>query len=414
MTDISSFLPVDKSSFIRGVLFSLLTDETTILENIQGIGEDSLSALKVVESCGKTITRSRNQISITGKTVSPTSVLDCGNSATTMRLAMATLGFLGKKCKFTGDESLMSRDQSHFITAAALYGISIIEIDGHYQLNPIPGHIHCIVKTSLPVQSAQLKSFHLILMMKMGGRLKFDIETRAYTEKILNLMGASIKTSANKIVVQPIMKPLHGISFVPGADSSSAFIALSLAALKGTPALIRGVLLDDSRIEPFHFLKEMGYNLSIVRKKDDIGEVKLSGRSKIPAKHFILNQSILPKTVDEVPFLALLAVASGHSITVEEAGWLRSKESDRISVTVNLLRAICKSQEKAEGFHAEPAQVKKKISLSHSSDHRMEMLAAMLALFAGENFQPNDSVSVSFPKFRKLYETLRKNYDEEN
>ena len=383
---LDEFIPVDKSSAIRAFLFSLLTDEDVEVICGSVLPEDVLSALNCLNLFGKIVEQNGGIFKISGKTKKPLQSIDCGNSATMMHILMGISVYLGMNLELTGDKSLMSRDHSAFSEAAKLYNGSFVE-------------------TELAKESAQLKSFHLISMLKNGGKLHFKSRTRRNTEDLLAKMGAKIVESKNCIEVFPV-ETLHGYSVEIKLDPSSAFVAACAAFVFGKSFEISNIYKDDSRMTPFILLKNAGFEIKIEK---DCDSFKVSGNPACKEVHDInVKENQVAEIIDEIPFVAFMVARAGGTFTVRGASWLRNKESDRIRESVKRFSLTHETEEFDDGFSVlGAAKHALKGEIPHSLDHRMEMLSSLIAQDNGYYFKMNDSYRISFPKFYELFKYLK-------
>ena len=383
---LDEFIPVDKSSAIRAFLFSLLTDEDVEVICGSVLPEDVLSALNCLNLFGKAVEQNGWVFTISGKTKKPLQAIDCGNSATMMHILMGISVYLGMDLELTGDKSLMSRDHSAFSEAAKLY-------QGNF------------VDTALAKESAQLKSFHLISMLRNGGKLHFKSRTRRNTEDLLAKMGAKIVENKNCIEVLPV-EHLHGYSVEIKLDPSSAFVAACAAFVFGKSFEISNVYKDESRMTPFILLQNAGFEIKIEEERDSF---KVSGNTVCKEVHDInVDKNQVAEIIDEIPFIAFMVARAGGTFTVRNASWLRNKESDRISESVKRFSLTHETEEFDDGFSVlGAAKHALKGEIPHSLDHRMEMLSSLIAQDSGVNFKMNDSYKISFPKFYELFTYLK-------
>ena len=383
---LDEFIPVDKSSAIRAFLFSLLTDEDVEVICGSVLPEDVLSALNCLNLFGKAVEQNGWVFTISGKTKKPLQAIDCGNSATMMHILMGISVYLGMDLELTGDKSLMSRDHSAFSEAAKLY-------QGNF------------VDTALAKESAQLKSFHLISMLRNGGKLHFKSRTRRNTEDLLAKMGAKIVENKNCIEVLPV-EHLHGYSVEIKLDPSSAFVAACAAFVFGKSFEISNVYKDESRMTPFILLQNAGFEIKIEEERDSF---KVSGNTVCKEVHDInVDKNQVAEIIDEIPFIAFMVARAGGTFTVRNASWLRNKESDRISESVKRFSLTFETEEFADGFSVSGASKHPlKGDIPHSFDHRMEMLSSFVSQDSGVDFRMNDSYKISFPKFYELFEYLK-------
>lgn len=383
---LNDFIPVDKSSAIRAFLFSLLTDDDVEVICGSVLPEDVLSALNCLNLFGKIVEENCGAFKISGKTKKPVKAINCGNSATMMHILMGISVYLGMELELTGDESLMSRDHSAFSEAAKLY-------HGNF------------VDTALAKESAQIKSFHLISMLKSGGRLHFKSRTRRNTEDLLTKMGAKIVEKTNCIEVSPT-ETLHGYSVEIKLDPSSAFIAACTALIFGKSFVISNIYKDDSRMTPFILLQNAGFDIKI---EEEGGSFKVSGTPLCKeAQDINVLENQVAEIIDEIPFVAFMVARIGKKFSVRNASWLRNKESDRISESVKRFSLTFETKEFADGFSVSGVTKHAlKGEIPHSFDHRMEMLSSLIAIDSGYYFKMNDSYKISFPKFYELFEYLK-------
>ena len=383
---LNEFIPVDKSSAIRAFLFSLLTDEDVEVICGSVLPEDVLSALNCMNLFGKIVEQNDGVFKISGKTKKPLQSIDCGNSATMMHILMGISVYLGMNLELSGDKSLMSRDHSAFSEAAKLYHENFVD-------------------TALAKESAQLKSFHLISMLRNGGKLHFKSRTRRNTEDLLAKMGAKIVENKNCIEVLPV-EHLHGYSVEIKLDPSSAFVAACAAFVFGRSFEISNIYHDESRMTPFHLLQNAGFEIKIEKERDSF---KVSGDPTCKEVHDInVDKNQVAEIIDEIPFVAFMIARAGGTFSVRGASWLRNKESNRIEESVKRFSLTHETEEFADGFSVSgEAKHALKGDIPHSLDHRMEMLSSLIAQDSWVDFKMNDSYKISFPKFYELFIYLK-------
>ncbi|HQI05081.1 MAG TPA: hypothetical protein PL195_07440 [bacterium] len=383
--NLSNFIPADKSSLIRGYLFSLLTDEPVCVYYSDDLPNDIKTAFKCLRKFGKTVTVSGSTADISGVSAAPSELIDCENSATVMHILMGIAKYREWDLKLTGDRSLMRRDHSEFTRAGELYGA-------------------CFVETVLSKESAQLKSFHLIAMLKSGGRLCFKSQTRRNTEELLKRMGVELFEKKGCIEVKPVKK-LNGYELGMKLDPSSAFIAACSAIICGKQFIISAIYPEKLRMEPFKYLKKAGYSVS-VSLKDEGYEVKWSGGFKTGLSRIVVSNNEVAKIIDEIPFIAYMSARVGCSFELKNGEWLRNKETDRISETVRRVEMFSETVETVDGFIVKNKKSTGTIKFPHSDDHRMEMLSKLIAVDKNIPFMVNDCYNVSFPGFLRMIEAL--------
>ena len=383
---LDEFIPVDKSSAIRAFLFSLLTDEDVEVICGSVLPEDVLSALNCLNLFSKVVKQNGVVFKISGKTKKPLKAIDCGNSATMMHILMGISVYLGMDFELAGDKSLMSRNHGDFSEAVKLYHGDFVD-------------------TALAKESAQLKSFHLISMLRNGGKLHFKSRTRRNTEDLLAKMGAKIVENKNCIEVSPV-ECLHGYSVEIKLDPSAAFITACAAFVFGRSFEISNIYHDESRMTPFILLQNAGFEIKIEKERDSF---KVSGDPTCKKVRDVdVEKDQVAEIIDEIPFIAFMVARAGGTFTVRNASWLRNKESDRIRESVQRFLLIFKTEEFEDGFSVSgAAKHALKGEIPHSFDHRMEMLSSFVSQDLGVDFRMNDSYKISFPRFYELFKYLK-------
>jgi len=117
----------------------------------------------------------------------------------------------------------------------------------------------------------------------------------------------------------------------------------------------------------------------------------------------------IPRLIDELPLVAALgAVARGVTV-ISGAEELRAKESDRISATVECLRAVgVQAEERSDGLEVEGTDAPLRGRIRARGDHRIAMVFGVLGALPGNAIEVDDpgAADVSFPGFWRLLERL--------
>jgi 3-phosphoshikimate 1-carboxyvinyltransferase len=110
----------------------------------------------------------------------------------------------------------------------------------------------------------------------------------------------------------------------------------------------------------------------------------------------------VPSLIDELPLLACVAAAAGVQLEVTGAAELRVKESDRIRVVVQNLRAVgAKAEELPDGFRVLPGPANFAGIVDPQGDHRIAMAFGVLSVVTGNRIEITNPevVAVSYPGF---------------
>lgn len=387
--------PADKSETLRSLLLSALTEGEKTIDNPL-IAEDTLSMAECLKKLGAEIRFEDGKFFVRGAAdLFLGETLDCGNSATTLRLLVGALSGLGVKATFTGDESLKSRDFSDVITPLTEAGAVIESNNGFLPITLKKGITKPLYAETT---SAQVKGG--VLLAGLFGKQKATVNElapmRDVTERLLTLGGANIVKDGDTLTLDGGEVAFE--KFTVGGDFSSAAFFLTLGLLRGV-VTVTGVNLAKNRTGFLDVLSAAGANFKIVKTADNLAEVT-AYRSKIKA--FITDGDAVGTFVDEVPLLALIAAFSDGETRIKGLGKLRNKETDRLSGIAELVN-LAGGSARVEGDDLVIVGTNGlKGGFNYSSiDHRMTMAAtiSMLVSEKGGEIHNEKSVAVSFPDF---------------
>lgn len=405
-------IPGDKSLTHRGILFSALARGDMIIENWLDAA-DTRSSLAVARALGvdvRELTAGRLVLAGVGRPAEPDVVLDCGNSGTTMRLACGLVAGVPGLVVLTGDQSLTRRPMARVLDPLRQMGIQTLSRRGGHAPLAIQGGPHGGGTYRLPVASAQVKSALLLAGITAEDSVAVEepAGSRDHTERLLQAMGGRIMVTGHRVVVEP--GPLDALSFaVPGDPSSASFWALLAAISPRRRIRIPSVLFNPTRTGFFRLLEAAGARTEHQQEGENPepwGALTVSGG---PLTAVDIDADQVPAMVDEVPLAALLATQAHGTSVIRGAGELRVKESDRIHVTAQILRAMGASiEEREDGWLIEGPTRLHGANVDAAGDHRMAMLAAVAATIAEGvvRLRGDEAVSISYPGFFVQYERL--------
>lgn len=407
----------DKSISHRTVIFSALASGQSIIKNFLH-AEDTLSTCNCMSQMGITIQQKDDILVINGRGLSglkePDSILNCGNSGTTMRLLSGVMAAQPFMSVLSGDDSLNNRPMRRIVEPLELMGAFINgRNNGNYAPLIISGGSLRGINYTLPVASAQIKSALLLAGLNAESEilLKEPEKSRDHTEKMLSAMGADINIDNLTVSLIP-GKELTPQEFIVPADiSSAAFFIVAGTIVPGSELLIKDVGINPTRAGILEVLNLMGANLRIENERvvggEPIADIIVSSAG---LKGTEINGGIVPRLIDELPILAVaMAVAEGQS-SVRDAGELRVKETDRISaICSELARMGVDIEELEDGFIINGRSgFLQGASVDSQGDHRIAMSLAIAGLMAsGETRISNaEAVNISFPYFFNLISDL--------
>ena len=342
----------------------------------------------------------------------PDGPLDCGNSATTMRLLAGALAGESIEVTLTGDDSLVSRPMGRIIEPLSLMGsgISALGEDGRPPLRISGGKLTGI-SYSPSVASAQVKSAILIAGLKAGGVTTVEemIRTRDHTERMLDAMGIAVRREGLSVSVEPGL-PLACDLDIPGDFSSAAFIIAAALVCPGSEITLIDTGLNPTRTAFIDLVRRMGADVQVTREVMDSWEP--SGR--ITAKYSNLTAievsgDDVALAIDEIPLVALLATQAGGRTEIHGAGELRHKEADRLSGTIKGLSSLGAVVDEVPGGMVieGPSELHGSV-VSSRRDHRLAMMLGVGGLAAGGKTTVLDweCADISYPGFSEALESL--------
>jgi 3-phosphoshikimate 1-carboxyvinyltransferase len=412
--------PGDKSISHRYALLSAIADGTSSIDGYS-TGGDCASTISCLRALGVSIDETgRNaaglQLRVTGRGLrglsASDSVLDAGNSGTTMRMLSGILAAHPFTTEVTGDESLRRRPMRRIIVPLERMGARIRSLDGRPPLTidgtaaPVPIDFH----TEVP--SAQVKSAVLLAGLHTDGttRVMEAVQTRDHTERGLAAFGIDVVRDGLTVGIRGGQRPQAASVEVPGDISSAAFWMVAAAALPGSEIVIDGVGLNPTRTGILEVLRRMGADISV-----DGGEPRLAepmGRIAVRHSGLVATEITpddVPGVIDELPVLAALATHGGE-LRVSGAQELRVKESDRISALAEGFRRLgADIDEQQDGFHVRGSRRLRGGDVDARNDHRLAMAFAIAALGASGPTTIHDAgaAAVSYPEFFSVLESLR-------
>ena len=413
-------IPADKSISHRAVMFSSLAKGTSIIRNFSD-GQDPLTTLKIFNQLGIESDIKENEIIIksTGKLKQNNLPLDCGNSGTTMRLVTGILAGQKFNSVLIGDESLSKRPMKRIIEPLTQMG-AIIEANEYKAPLKITGQdLHAIDYTS-QIASAQVKSCILLAGLGVGvnnieGRNGITSVTEPYlsrnhTELMLKHMGANITTKGTKVSIQK--SELAPIEIdICGDISSAAYFIVAALIVPNSKIILKNVGLNPTRTGILDVAQKMGANIKILDKKEVYGE----NVGDIQIEYSELNgceisSEIIPRLIDEIPIIAVLATQAKGKTVIKDAQDLRNKESDRITAVVTELKKLgANIDETPDGMI-----IRGKCNLLGDTevetyhDHRLAMSLYVAGLICEKEILINgfEWVNISFPTFEELFNKL--------
>ena len=413
-------VPGDKSISHRSLILASIAEGESKIEGLLE-AEDCLSTMGIMRDLGIKITKENTgNYTVQGRGLAglqeADNVLDCGNSGTSMRLLAGLLSSQDFYSVLTGDHSLRKRPMQRIIGPLSNMGAEIwSRKDGLAPLS-IKGQKLQSMNYELPVASAQLKSSILLAALKTESETVIvePAVSRDHTERMLKGAGVDLEIKKDRIILKEAAeRKLSPFNIkVPGDISSAAFfIAAGLLADSGS-LLIKNVGINQTRSGFLEIVEAMNGKIELLNQKDEGGEPTadiLVKASKLKACE--VSGEIIPRLIDEIPIISVMAVMAEGKTIIKDAEELRVKETDRIAAVVKEFKRLgIEIIENPDGMEITGVQkVKGGIEVESYHDHRIAMSLAVLALNTEKGITINGSeiISTSFPNFKELLAEVR-------
>lgn len=403
-------IPADKSISHRAVMFSSLAKGKSLIKNFSS-GADPHSTLNVFSKLGiehKFLDEKTLEIFSDGCLKSPSENLDCGNSGTTMRLMSGILAGQNFNSVLVGDESLSKRPMMRVIEPISLMGGQIEAQDGHAPLKIIGSKLQGIDYIS-KLASAQVKSCVLLAGLFADGVTSFTEPaiSRNHTELMLKYLGADLSVEGKKVSVRSSELFAKEIE-ICGDISSAAFFIVAGLIVPNSDIILKNVGLNPTRAGILEVVRKMGGNVEILDEREVAGEIVGDIQVRYSElKGCEISGEIIPRLIDELPVIAVLATQAQGQTIVRDAGDLRNKEADRITALVCELRKIgVEIEELPDGFVVGgKQQIKGRAEVEVYHDHRLAMSFYVAGLIAENEILIKEFqwVDISFPEFLSLF-----------
>ena len=409
-------VPGDKSISHRSIIFGSLADgETKVYDILRG--EDVLSTMQVFRDLGVEIEDKDGVVTIQGVGMdglkAPQNALDMGNSGTSIRLISGVLAGADFEVEMFGDDSLSKRPMDRVTLPLKKMGVSIsgqterdlppLHLKGTKNLTPI--------HYALPIASAQVKSALIFAALQVQGQsVIFEKEcTRNHTEDMLRQFGGDLSVDGKKITVQGPQKLNGQTVVVPGDISSAAFWLVAGLIVPNSRVVLKNVGINETRTGIIDVIRAMGGKLEIT----DIDPIAKSATLTVETsdlKGTEIGGALIPRLIDELPIIALLATQAQGQTVIKDAEELKVKETDRIQVVADALNSMGATiTPTADGMIIKGKSTLHGARVNTFGDHRIGMMTAIAALLVADGeveLDRAEAINTSYPSFFDDLETL--------
>ncbi|WP_368909610.1 3-phosphoshikimate 1-carboxyvinyltransferase [Streptococcus sp. oral taxon 061] len=409
-------VPGDKSISHRSIIFgSLAEGETKVYDILRG--EDVLSTMQVFRDLGVKIEDKDGVVTIQGVGMgglkAPQKALDMGNSGTSIRLISGVLAGADFEVEMFGDDSLSKRPMDRVTLPLKKMGVSIsgqterdlppLQLKGTKNLRTI--------RYELPIASAQVKSALIFAALQAHGQsVIMEKEcTRNHTEDMLQQFGGDLSVNGKKITVQGPQKLSGQTVVVPGDISSAAFWLVAGLIVPNSRVVLKNVGINETRTGIIDVIRAMGGKLEIT-DMDPIAKSATLTVETSDLKGTEIGGALIPRLIDELPIIALLATQAQGQTVIKDAEELKVKETDRIQVVADALNSMGATiTPTVDGMIIKGKSALHGAKVNTFGDHRIGMMTAIAALLVADGeveLDRAEAINTSYPSFFDDLETL--------
>jgi 3-phosphoshikimate 1-carboxyvinyltransferase len=408
-------VPGDKSISHRSVLLGALGEGET---RVHGFGRsgDTQATIEAMRALGAEVEDvAEDELVVRGVGLRglQSGAVDCANAGTLMRLLTGILAGQPGRYELTGDESLSRRPMERIAEPLRRMGARVETEDGHPPVVVEGGDGLRGIDYTLPVASAQIKSAVLLAGLNAEGPTTVvePAPTRDHTELMLEAAGVTVRRRPTSVTVEPASALRLGEITVPGDFSSAAPLLVAAALIPGSDLTVHDVNLNPRRTGLLDVLERMGARVAVHNRRregrEPVGSVQVQYTPLVATE---VKAEEVPRLVDELPLVALLASHARGETVVRGAAELRVKESDRIEAVTDGLGALgarIRSREDGWTVTGVPSRLKGG-RLDARGDHRIAMLGAVAGLSSreGVEIEGAETVAISFPGFFDLLDSV--------
>lgn len=402
-------VPGDKSISHRSIMFGSLAQGVTKVSGMLR-GEDVLSTMQVFRDLGVQIEDKGEVVEIHGVGFdglqAPIVPLDMGNSGTSIRLIAGILAGQDFEVRMVGDDSLSKRPMDRITTPLRQMGVTItgeterdlppLIMKGSKQLEAI--------HYQLPIASAQVKSALIFAALQAQGEsvIVEKARTRNHTEDMLQQFGGTIEINGKELRITGGQNLIAQEVEVPGDISSAAFWLVAGLIVPEAKIVLENVGISETRTGILEVIQAMGGNLTI-SQVDEVAKAATITVESSELKGVEIAGDLIPRLIDELPIIALLATQANGTTIIKDAEELKVKETDRIQVVSDVLNSMGAAITPTEdGMIIKGRTPLHGARVNTLGDHRIGMMTAIASLLVKEGevyLERAEAINTSYPDF---------------
>jgi 3-phosphoshikimate 1-carboxyvinyltransferase len=271
------------------------------------------------------------------------------------------------------------------------------------------------LRYEMPVSSAQIKSAVLLAGLAAGVQVAVHEpggKSRDHTERLLRAFGYQVEDDDGWVDFKPTGSVQPFEVEVPGDPSSAAFLVGAGILAEGGELRIVGVGTNPTRTGFMRVLDRMDATVEIEnegnRFGEPVGDLIVRPATLRPTE---VSAAEIPGVIDEIPLLAVLAARAMGTTTFRQVGELRVKESDRLGLIAENLRAVGgRAEVQGDDLLVQGSEAAPRGRVRTAGDHRLAMAFAILGTLPGARISIDDMAcsAVSFPRFPETLRTIGK------
>lgn len=417
-------VPGDKSISHRSLILAGMAVGRT---EIQGLlrGEDVLSTLRAMQQLGVTISDDTDRDIIyvdgvgTGGFLVPEAPLDLGNAGTGVRLIMGAVAGQPITATFTGDASLSARPMRRITDPLAQMGAQI----DYRPENEEKGLLPVTITGADPVlpldyaprvASAQIKSAIMLAGLNARGDTVVTEPhiSRDHTESMLRHFGVDVhqeilSDGRHQVTLSGEATLTAKNILVPRDPSSAAFAMVAGLITPKSDVSLPAIGLNPQRTGLITTLIEMGADITITNERleggEPVGDIRVRSSQltgiEVPADR-------AASMIDEYPILSVAASCARGRTFMPGVAELRVKETDRIAVMADGLKACGVSvTETPDSLTVDGMpSIAGGACIASQHDHRIAMSFLVLGMVSQTAVTVTDTATIatSFPGFARL------------
>ncbi len=258
-----------------------------------------------------------------------------------MRLLLGILAGTTFETTLSGDASLNQRPMARVMDPLKQMGAEVTG-NNHSEFPPVTVKTNAklqAIEYHMPIASAQVKSAILFAALQAEGVTKIIEKevSRNHTEEMITQFGGKIQVK-QKTIMLPGSQRLKGQELrVPGDISSAAFFLVAGAIVPNSKITLKNVGLNPTRTGIIDVMQEMGADIQFTQTDQKNGAATLIVKSS-ELKATTIEGSLIPRVIDELPIIALLATQAEGTTVIKDAQELKVKETNRIDTTAQELK----------------------------------------------------------------------------